>query len=114
MGASAGLIPCPSALVVLLGAISQHEVGLGLLLILVFSLGLAGTLTDVLGNSMGSNLTWSFTLPRPSTQTPVGVGAAWVAVIVLLAAIVVSLLVLLLRRRRQGGVATINPEPPRP
>src|SRR4051812_19459962 len=32
MGASAGLIPCPSALVVLLGAISQHQVALGLLL----------------------------------------------------------------------------------
>ena len=45
MGASAGLIPCPSALVVLLAAISQHEVALGLLLIVVFSLGLAGTLT---------------------------------------------------------------------
>jgi nickel/cobalt transporter (NicO) family protein len=48
MGAAAGLIPCPSALVVLLAAISQHEVGLGLLLITAFSLGLAGTLT-VLG-----------------------------------------------------------------
>ena len=45
MGAAAGLLPCPSALVVLLAAISQHEVGLGLLLILAFSLGLAGTLT---------------------------------------------------------------------
>jgi nickel/cobalt exporter len=45
MGAVAGLIPCPSALVVLLGAISQHEVALGLLLIVAFSLGLAGTLT---------------------------------------------------------------------
>src|SRR5947209_2469887 len=30
MGASAGLIPCPSALVVLLAAISQHQVALGL------------------------------------------------------------------------------------
>ena len=30
MGASAGLIPCPSALVVLLGAIAQHQVALGL------------------------------------------------------------------------------------
>jgi nickel/cobalt exporter len=48
MGAAAGLIPCPSALVVLLAAISQHEVALGLLLITAFSLGLAGTLT-VLG-----------------------------------------------------------------
>ena len=48
LGAAAGIIPCPSALVVLLGAISQHEVALGLLLIVAFSLGLAGTLT-VLG-----------------------------------------------------------------
>ena len=45
LGAAAGLIPCPSALVVLLGAIAQHEIGLGLLLIVAFSLGLAGTLT---------------------------------------------------------------------
>jgi nickel/cobalt exporter len=44
-GAAAGLIPCPSALVVLLGAISQHQIALGLLLIIVFSLGLATTLT---------------------------------------------------------------------
>src|SRR5207237_8004703 len=47
MGASAGLIPCPSALVVLLGAISQHQVGLGLVLILAFSLGLAATMTGI-------------------------------------------------------------------
>jgi nickel/cobalt exporter len=45
MGASAGLIPCPSALVVLLAAISQHQVALGLLLIVAFSVGLAATLT---------------------------------------------------------------------
>jgi ABC-type nickel/cobalt efflux system permease component RcnA len=47
MGAAAGLIPCPSALVVLLGAISQHQVGLGLVLIGAFSLGLAATLTGL-------------------------------------------------------------------
>jgi nickel/cobalt transporter (NicO) family protein len=45
MGASAGLIPCPSALVVLLGAVAQHRIGLGLVLIVAFSLGLAATLT---------------------------------------------------------------------
>lgn len=45
MGAAAGLIPCPSALVVLLGAIAQHQVALGLVLIVAFSVGLAGTLT---------------------------------------------------------------------
>jgi len=44
-GASAGLIPCPSALVVLLAAIAQQEIALGLLLIVTFSLGLAATLT---------------------------------------------------------------------
>jgi nickel/cobalt exporter len=47
MGAAAGLIPCPSALVVLLGAIAQHEVALGLLLIVAFSVGLAATLTGL-------------------------------------------------------------------
>jgi nickel/cobalt transporter (NicO) family protein len=44
MGASAGLIPCPSALVVLLGAVAQHQVALGLVLIVAFSAGLAATL----------------------------------------------------------------------
>ncbi|MEA2394278.1 MAG: nickel/cobalt transporter (NicO) family protein [Solirubrobacteraceae bacterium] len=47
MGASAGLLPCPSALVVLLGAIAQHQVGLGLVLIVAFSAGLAATLTGL-------------------------------------------------------------------
>ena len=37
LGASAGLIPCPSALVVLLGAVAQHQIALGLLLIVAFS-----------------------------------------------------------------------------
>jgi len=45
MGASAGLVPCPSALVVLLAAIAQHQVALGLALIVAFSAGLAATLT---------------------------------------------------------------------
>jgi nickel/cobalt transporter (NicO) family protein len=45
MGASAGLIPCPSALVVLLGAVAQGQIALGMLLIIAFSAGLAATLT---------------------------------------------------------------------
>jgi ABC-type nickel/cobalt efflux system permease component RcnA len=45
MGAAAGLIPCPSALVVLLGAIAQGQVALGMLVIVAFSAGLAATLT---------------------------------------------------------------------
>jgi nickel/cobalt exporter len=47
MGAAAGLLPCPSALVVLLASISQHEVALGMLLIVAFSVGLATTLTGL-------------------------------------------------------------------
>jgi nickel/cobalt exporter len=47
MGASAGLLPCPSALVVLLAALAQHQIPLGLGLIVVFSLGLAATLTGL-------------------------------------------------------------------
>jgi len=47
MGASAGLVPCPSALVVLLAAISQHRLALGLALIVAFSAGLAATLSGL-------------------------------------------------------------------
>lgn len=47
LGISGGLLPCPSALVVLLSAIALHRVGLGLLLIVAFSLGLASVLTAI-------------------------------------------------------------------
>jgi len=45
LGISGGLLPCPSALVVLLGAIALNKIGFGLILVLAFSLGLAGALT---------------------------------------------------------------------
>ena len=54
MGASAGLIPCPSALVVLLGAVAQHQIALGLVLIVAFSAGLAATLT-----ALGLAVVWT-------------------------------------------------------
>ncbi|HLF73217.1 MAG TPA: sulfite exporter TauE/SafE family protein [Anaerolineales bacterium] len=47
LGISGGLLPCPSALVVLLGAIALNRIGLGLVLVLAFSLGLAGALTAI-------------------------------------------------------------------
>ena len=47
VGIAAGLLPCPSALVVLLSAIALHRVGLGLALIVAFSLGLAATITAI-------------------------------------------------------------------
>ena len=47
VGVAAGLLPCPSALVVLLSAIALHRVGFGLALIVAFSLGLAATITAI-------------------------------------------------------------------
>jgi ABC-type nickel/cobalt efflux system permease component RcnA len=47
LGVSGGLIPCPSALVVMLGAIALNKIGFGLVLVLAFSLGLAGALTAI-------------------------------------------------------------------
>jgi nickel/cobalt transporter (NicO) family protein len=47
VGISGGLLPCPSALVVLLAAISLHRLAFGLVLIVAFSLGLALSITAV-------------------------------------------------------------------
>lgn len=45
VGVSGGLVPCPAALVVLLSSIALGRVGFGMLLIVIFSIGLAGVLT---------------------------------------------------------------------
>jgi nickel/cobalt transporter (NicO) family protein len=47
LGISGGLLPCPSALVLLVTAVSMNRVALGMVLVLAFSLGLAGVLTTV-------------------------------------------------------------------
>lgn len=47
LGVSGGLLPCPSALVLMLSAINLNRVGYGLVLTLAFSVGLAATLTAV-------------------------------------------------------------------
>jgi ABC-type nickel/cobalt efflux system permease component RcnA len=47
VGVSGGMLPCPSALVVLLAAISLHRVVFGLVLIVAFSAGLALSITGV-------------------------------------------------------------------
>ena len=85
LGASAGLIPCPSALVVLLAAIAQHQVALGLLMIVCFSLGLAGTLTGlgllvVLGGRVASRLSVppAVTAALPAASALVIVAAGFV------------------------------------
>lgn len=47
LGASGGLVPCPSALVLLLSSIALGHVGAGLILLVAFSLGLAGVLMGI-------------------------------------------------------------------
>lgn len=47
LGASGGLVPCPSALVLLLSAVSLGRTGLGLILLVAFSAGVAVVLTGI-------------------------------------------------------------------
>ncbi len=47
LGASGGLVPCPSAMVLLLSSIALGHIGLGLVLLVAFSLGLAGVLMAI-------------------------------------------------------------------
>lgn len=47
MGIAGGLVPSPSALVVLLGAVALGRTWFGVLLVLGYGLGMAGTLTLV-------------------------------------------------------------------
>jgi ABC-type nickel/cobalt efflux system permease component RcnA len=47
LGVSGGLLPCPTALVVLLAAVSVHNVLLGMVLVAAFSIGLAIVLTGI-------------------------------------------------------------------
>jgi nickel/cobalt exporter len=47
LGISGGLVPCPSAMVLLLAAVALNKTAYGLLLVVAFSVGLAFTLTAV-------------------------------------------------------------------
>ncbi len=47
LGVSGGLVPCPAALVLLLSCVALGQLGLGLLMVTAFSLGLAGVLTGL-------------------------------------------------------------------
>src|SRR4029077_13703424 len=47
LGVSGGMLPCPSALVVLLSAIALHRLAFGLALIVAFSFGLASVISGI-------------------------------------------------------------------
>ena len=72
LGVAGGLVPCPSAIVILLFAVAVNRIVTGLMLILSFSLGLAavliliGVLTVTASNRLerlGSNVGWIKRLP---------------------------------------------------
>lgn len=92
LGVSGGLIPCPSALVLMLGAIALDRVALGLVLILLFSLGLASVLTAI-GLALvyagrlfdripeGGRLLRVMPVASALVITVIGVGIAWQALL---------------------------------
>ena len=57
LGISGGIVPCPSALVVLLSAVALHRIGYGMVLISAFSVGLAAVLI-VIGMMVVSTRHW--------------------------------------------------------
>ena len=87
IGISAGIIPCPTALVVLLAAISLQRVGYGLILIVAFSIGLAAAVTSiglvvVLARNSFSRVSFDGTvvraLPAVSAVVVLGLGLAMI------------------------------------
>jgi nickel/cobalt exporter len=91
LGIAGGILPCPSALVVLLTALSIHRVGYGMGLIVAFSIGLAAVLTGIglllvhargLFNRLPVNSVAARILPPVSAAivAVLGAGIAWQAV----------------------------------
>jgi ABC-type nickel/cobalt efflux system permease component RcnA len=69
LGITGGIVPCPAALVVLLGALAFHRVAFGLFLIVAFSAGLAAVLIS-LGLAMvyAGRFMSRFGAPGPLTE----------------------------------------------
>ncbi len=88
LGISGGLLPCPSALIVMLSAITIHRVAFGMVLVVAFSLGLALMLTVIgvalaAGAPLLNRLPWRDKLPSGLLVARlVSVGAALVITIV--------------------------------
>ncbi len=62
LGISGGIVPCPSALVVLLSAVALHRIAYGMVLIAAFSIGLASVLI-VIGLMVVSTRHWVARFP---------------------------------------------------
>ncbi len=100
LGVTGGMVPCPSALVVLLSAVALHRIAFGLALIGVFSIGLASVLIliGVVVVKAGNFLSGSQRMGWLVTRLPV---ASAVVVTVLGAIIAVQALV-------SGGILTVR------
>jgi len=82
LGVSGGLVPCPSAMVLLLAAIALNKTAYGMLLVVAFSLGLAVTLTAV-------GFAFLYARHRVGrTQS----GSRWVSVLPVLSAVTITAL----------------------
>jgi nickel/cobalt transporter (NicO) family protein len=90
MGISAGMIPCPEALSVLLLAIGWGRTALGLVMIVAFSVGLAAVLVGLGLVLVGA----PSALARVTDRRP-----GWLARVPLVSALVVAVL---------GGVMTVT------
>lgn len=86
LGISGGLVPCPSAMVLLLAAVALNKTAYGMLLVVAFSVGLAITLTLVglaflfarnrFSGTSPSSARWTHMLPVLSAGTITVLGAA--------------------------------------
>jgi nickel/cobalt transporter (NicO) family protein len=82
LGISGGLVPCPSAMVLLLAAVALNKTAYGMLLVVAFSFGLAITLT-VVG--------LAFLYARNRFSGP-GTGSRWTQVLPVLSAVTITAL----------------------
>ena len=88
LGISGGLVPCPSALILLLTAVSLGRTALGLVLVTAFSFGLAilvtavGTAVVLFGDrirsmSMGGRIALALPVFSAVVVTVLGIGLTW-------------------------------------
>ena len=101
LGVAGGLVPCPSALLVLLAAVSLHRVAGGIVLIVAFSAGLAAVLVGI-GVAIASGARLSRRVPRIARLR----GVHWAAAALPVAsALLISLAGLGLTVQALSGVA---------
>jgi ABC-type nickel/cobalt efflux system permease component RcnA len=100
LGVAGGLVPCPSAIVILLFAVAVNRIGTGLMLILSFSLGLAAVLI----------LIGVLTVTASSRLERFGSGIGWVKRLPIFTAGIIMILgvAIGLNALHQGGILVFN------